>query len=818
MNDCIKAKNIKLLNLVEKGHSSFTLMKVINAAVDNFIDEDFIIHVLGNTPTCKSIIADFRLLDTTYYSVWCLRAFDFNIITIEKLYSKFKTLEELVKDKQGFEELHLNVNSINKLFYALEVLGQSFDEVIEIDELKRIITDLIKQNEPIQNNQLKETLYSLYKRISSSDIDDVLDNLLREKKIFISIEGYKIKKPDLCFYLSNSDNEADKIFLKVLSGFTYEEVALSYGITRQRVEQIIKKQTNKYPIFEKEKEYYSIFKEYIYEKEFVELLNFNEPLIRYVKYKYGIKPKAISNENNFLKYLVSYGQVESDIGKKYLEEKSFCLINGQIVKRDFINLFTIFVNDNNIHRFNFDDLVVDYNGFLTKNRIEDKKVFVDSINLDVLARKLYNNSRFINVEKNIYLVYNADSLSSEFLDKTREYLEDFEGYGSVKYFYDRNKELCVSNFLNDEKDLFALLKELYSKEFSKKIDFIRNPVICEKGVDKIKYIENMILDLELPSTVENYLDYIYENTGLNRNSILANFSKMINKYRNKEGLISLDDDLDKETSKTLVEILSGVDCFGNDYFEKIIDMKLKIEPRNIMNISVLGKFGYCYTRDVIYKNTYNNKNDALYHAISKMDYIITKNDLYRICDKKYLKCSDFSDLSYIVQIGNDKYLNLIKRGQIDVLNDLKKNLKNVINDNVIYNLDIFMETSSYKDRLLNANTEYSNLLYSFDDKEILKSTICSMKEFSYIRVSDSIIFSKEKLSYQVVLSSMLKEYGSMSLLELQEKLYELYLIEKKFSNCELAEMGFYCPFSSEKVYLNKEYYNLEMEEILNGNT
>ena len=93
-----------------------------------------------------------------------------------------------------------------------------------------------------------------------------------------------------------------------------------------------------------------------------------------------------------------------------------------------------------------------------------------------------------------------------------------------------------------------------------------------------------------------------------------------------------------------------------------------------------------------------------------------------------------------------------------------------------------------------------------------------MKEFSYIRVSDSIIFSKEKLSYQVVLSSMLKEYGSMSLLELQEKLYELYLIEKKFSNCELAEMGFYCPFSSEKVYLNKEYYNLEMEEILNGNT
>jgi len=42
-----------------------------------------------------------------------------------------------------------------------------------------------------------------------------------------------------------------------------------------------------------------------------------------------------------------------------------------------------------------------------------------------------------------------------------------------------------------------------------------------------------------------------------------------------------------------------------------------------------------------------------------------------------------------------------------------------------------------------------------------------------------------------------------------------YKIKKEFTNSELSEMGYYCPKSSEKVYLTKEYYEKEMEEILN---
>ena len=91
----------------------------------------------------------------------------------------------------------------------------------------------------------------------------------------------------------------------------------------------------------------------------------------------------------------------------------------------------------------------------------------------------------------------------------REYLSKFDGYGSVLLFYNQNQKICLYNNIHDENELFIVMKRLFAKEFKKSIEFIRNPTLAKKGIDKETYIETLLLDLNLPCTVEDFLDYIY---------------------------------------------------------------------------------------------------------------------------------------------------------------------------------------------------------------------------------------------------------------------------------------------------------------------
>lgn len=64
----------------------------------------------------------------------------------------------------------------------------------------------------------------------------------------------------------------------------------------------------------------------------------------------------------------------------------------------------------------------------------------------------------------------------------REYLIDFEGYGSTLLFYKQNQKLCNNNRINDENELFVIMKRIFAKEFKDSIEFIRNPTLEKKGL------------------------------------------------------------------------------------------------------------------------------------------------------------------------------------------------------------------------------------------------------------------------------------------------------------------------------------------------
>lgn len=812
----VKLQNLKLLNLVERGHSSRTLLRILSEVNGRLIKKDDIYEILGNTPTAEHIISDLYLMQANYYSIYCLLFFDINLFIIEKIKEKYDTCDLLSSKFEEFSEtIKLQKGTYDKVLFALNELSN----VMKISPKTEILNQ-IKQNEPILNNILKEKILNKYPLLSVYEFDCIIDELIAENKISNTFDGFKIRKEQIGDYLLKSIDPRDELVLKKCRGATLESIAQQMSITRERVRQIIKKRISSYPVFYNENKYYKFLSIYNFENEELDLVGLNDSiLIEYIFLKYEIKPTKSS-----IDYINDLNLFDSDLGKKVLRKHKLIIIGNELVNFDFITMFKKFVYNYSIHSFCVDDIAEEYNNFLSNLNIFNEELYIHSdINdLKTKARKIENQKSFIPVTGRKFLIYNQDSLSFDFIEAMDKYLNDFYGYGSVQYFYDRNKELCNKNFIYDEYELFALMKRLYGSKFDNKIEFVRNPVIVAKGVDKESFIENMILDMELPCTVEKYLEHIHETTGLKESSVLANFTDVINRFKNSNGLISLDDEIPKEDYERLCQDLNGCKCIGYNYLRDKLEIRYISDSKKVellLNSNNLKKIGYIKTNTSIYSNIYNNRLDAVQNELLEMDYILTENELSRISNKEYFyyKMYDLVDECLVVKISENNYLNIVKRGQTNIIKKLKKDIEEALDKNGIFTIDDYLDSYEFK-KTIELNTEYKDLLYSFDTKAIMSYLIMTIRNINYLNSSGTIIFSKSELSMKILLDNIINEYGSLTLIDLKEKMMDEYKIKKEFSNSELSEMGYYCPKSSEKVYLTKEYYEREMEDILNGDS
>ena len=807
--DCITKYNLKLYNLIECGHSEKTISRIMSRIGGKKIGSEDVYNVIGNTLTADSIVNDLSKMTEDYFSIYCLLYFDINIFVVNKIREKYDSIEMLATEVEELpSKLKLHQNTISKILYAINELSDAF----KIDT-KTEILNIIKENESINNNTLKEFLLNKYQNLSVREYDEYVDQLINENKITYGSDGFKIKKKNISEYLVYSNDPKDLIVRKKCSGETFEKIAKDIGVTKQRIQQILKKQISHYPIFENELKYKNLLCTYKFDSIELNLMKIDLVLAEYVYLKYNLKPTKTS-----LDYINDFNLFNSLLGVHVLKNKNLTIIHNELIELDFITIFKKFVSDSKISSFTVDEIVNEFNDYLRKFGINDKSVFIElSDDLECKIRKISNSKSFIRVYGNHFIVNNQDELSFDFVNMMRNYLDDFEGYGSVELFYDKNTELCNKNNIFSSNELFALMKEIFSKEFENKIKFDRNPVIVSKGIDKSRFIENLILDMDLPCTVNDYLQYVHMVTGLKETSVLANFGGIINQFKNANGLISLEDDISK-TDKDLLYQLLDCDCIGYNYLKEKLDIKFNSNNEKIevlLNANNLRKMGYIKTNTSVYSEKYSSRLESVFEQLKNMDYSITEMSLSKISNIEYFyyKTYDCIDKCYLIKINKNTYLNLIKRNQCELVRKLKDDILLSLDDNMIYSLDNYMESIEFK-KVLNTNVEYKDLLYSFNSKVMIEYLIMTNRNISYVNSLGTIIFSKMELSIRKILDKIMFEYESLTILELKEILYEKYKIKKDISNSELSDMGYYCPKSSEKVYLNKNYYEKEMEKLL----
>lgn len=820
MSDTILRKNIQLLNMVDKKipyHDVLALIhKYSNREIGVIEIESFF---RDNLRICHKILDAFDELDRSYFSLNCLLYFGLNFITIENLKNHFLTLDHIGKNISLLDSLNLRATIYNSIYASLKALDLlpnaefNFDGPIE-DE----IVWYISKHEPCPNNALKEYILNKHMEIESSEYDGLVDYLLRIKKINLSTSGFKIKKNDLIEYLESSENKKDAMILKKIRGMTLNEIKNDLGITRQRVQQIIENRLSKLPVFSGEESLAKILSIYKLSNEELNILKLDVDLAEFIKLRYKIKPKKTG-----IDYVVDFKLFNTNQGKEILSANNMVFVKGnllQLSRGSFSELFYLFTTENEIYSFDLEEIWPCFNKFLNDQFITEDSLFFSGDNDLVLkSRKLLKSSDFINVNGHKFLVYRPGEISYDFLQQARQFLDEFEGYGSAGLFFENNKDLCLANHINDENELFALLKKVFAKEYDKKIEFIRNPTLMRDGINKERYLENLILDMELPCTVADYLDYVHKVTGLKQSSVLANFNNMINQFKNCDGLLSLEDDLTEEETEALKSVLGDRKCVGFNYIKELLEIRYGDKSQIFLNGNILKKIGYSKTDTCIYKDIYPNRISAVVDCLQECSMIVSEIELYKIANIEYFyyRVFDASEECLVLKISEGKYLNLIARGQSELVKKIKTALINACDDNEFYSLDNFIEEQAFKD-LLEIDDEFKELLFAFDTRQLLKSIISTERKFNYIDSKNAFIFSKSELSLKLIIQKIMNSNEILLIGDLHEILYNEYGIEKNFSNKELADMGFYCPASSEKVYLNIDYYSLEMEDVLNGNS
>lgn len=810
MNKCL-LKNMKLFKLVEYNHSYRKIIKLVKELGNREASEDLIYEILGDTSSVRSIIGDLNIVyNSNHYSLWCLSYYGVNSFTIERLKNEFDDLNILSTRINDLSSLGVHKTTLNKILRGINDL-----KLNRKSQLEQEIMKIIEANEPITNCDLKTIIFNKYFDVDSNMFDSLIDSMLSRRLITNNISGYKICHFDLDTYLMQSSNEIDNIIYDCCNGKTFETCGQDKGLTGKKVRQKVENRIQRLPIFDNEKEYLQLQKKYKFMKEDIIILKMDLILWKYVNLKYGTE----SPEKDVIDYLKENNLCDTEIGEKVFYNHELIIIDNEIVKNDFIDIFIRFIHKQKFSSFKIYDIIENFNMFLKNNNISNKNYYIEKDNLSVICRKLENSGKFLNVGSKKFIYFEEDALSSDFVELMKQYLLNFEGYGSVLLFLENNRKLCNSNRISNENELFVIMKRLFSKEFKDKIEFIRNPTLSKKGVNKEIFIENLLLDLDLPCEVEVYLNYIRQITGLKQTSVASNFCNIINKYKNVDGLLSLDSEYSHEEEKKFKELLGDRECIGMNMFDFQVRKVFGNEDTRFLNSNIIKKFGYCKTNTSIYKDCYQSRLDAVRTILKQQDIILDDVKINQFTNLEFLINRQYDALKecLVIKIEDNKYLNIVARNEQDCIKQLKFDLLNLLDDEQIYELNEFLDSDLFK-KLIHDGNEYKNILYSFDTKEILKFIFSTTDGFSYLSQGDTFLVSKGIITYDLLVNRIMQEYEILSIGEFKEIFYEKYGITKSFSNTDLSNMGYYCPYTSEKVYLSKEYYEYEMEEYLNGNS
>ena len=331
------------------------------------------------------------------------------------------------------------------------------------------------------------------------DIKYLLDN----NKLNKENEYYYIPYPKLLDQLDLLKEEYRTIILKKLEGRTLESIGNDYGVTRERIRQIISKNFSKLPVLEEDR-YHQLFEEYDFDcQTFCEVFSVKKYVYYYLKEKYTKGEKEVID----LLELDTLNEHQKEIIRK---KCNIIIYNDEHLVVSKSNILEAILRYKN-QQIDIDEIIILYNEFLNKYNLQNELEYLTKESYRNIEGILDRSRNVISSYNRKYRYYEITKLSKEQILNLEELLKLESGIYSTELFINNNQLLIKELDIKDEYELHYILRKLFSE--NPKLNFTRMPDIgINYSKNRTEFLEEQIKELS-PINVDEFVKYMYDNYG-----------------------------------------------------------------------------------------------------------------------------------------------------------------------------------------------------------------------------------------------------------------------------------------------------------------
>lgn len=642
------------------------------------------------------------------------------------------------------------VNDKNNQYVMLAIDNLNF--VDKLSELFNLDVDFYKSNRIDVNELKKENAITLSN--------------------FLKTDGYR--NDILSYYLDHNLP-------------TLQEMGDEFGITRERIRQILIKIKRDLPEIKEVIQYEDVYTTYDISKDFfVNVFCSDEKVYEMLAFvfdgKKGYKDKGnqdivefVLADDNFSSNQKQYAlKVKEDREKQSLKKRSKRSLAVEILADNHTPMSEVDVYQRLCELYpnrNF------YNSRSVGSLLRRDKEAIFSINTGYRYRQSNNDS----------------SLLTELGNKFKN-LDD--GAYSMNYVFDNNRELMDKLDILDGSELHNAVKEIFELNIPN-VELGRNPEFVKGDLTKREYVFHELRKFD-GQQVTKFAKYMNNKYGLHEGTIAAYITAEFSNHILNSSIYFNSHEYTELVEK--IKPYLGKPFYSVDVFNSIIKNHVAKIPDDEEFIYELG---YMERSDIIVSTKYNSATAALSEYIlnNKIFSRDVNNPLFKTVAYTQTITRLVNDLK-VIKIDDNKYINmeyLEHRGfDKNIINVFVKNVENNVNDD--YFTIESIRKKGFKDEIFGTGLEditLDDLIHVSDDFY----TVTQSYPHVYCRNS-----SKRYL--KDFFYSELTKIKVADINELTENINDNYGLDfdKYVVQARLVEMGaFYSP-ELQRIYLNKEDY------------
>lgn len=689
------------------------------------------------------------------------------------------------------------------------------------DLIEKKILDLYKQK-PFYGfsfNDFKENL-QLQQTIPDDRLKHIIGKLIATKKVeYVDFRCYRVYEI-FSDFLSQSkiDSRSRKMIEKRLQGYTLDEIGKYYGLSRERVRQIVKKYIDKV-----RNEYHSLMGVDYFDEDYYRYLYANYDIDKKVAEEWlGISQKVFhymelidiqKGKKDLKDALDDYGNI--DVGlrlkiKNYLNRDKLFIDNRWVSKkRPFLEEIVAkrFCKEN----VSFDSFVKIYNDFLREQEVSyDKNIYYT----DAVLR-----TRKHHLAEAKYLLWKQNEQMRYYDIEGHDYTElldalNFSAFENIEMstlkFVEEYPDLLDRYDIRDQYELHNLLRKILTEGCYNEFHCGRMPVICFGHFDRNAAIYELLKN-NAPISQNDLCEMIHKEYGYDIAVIQGSYLKSFTQYYHN-GMYVMDQKVMSDLEYDRLRSLLTEDFYYIDEIQKIYLDAVPDGDVDMINPYNLKKLGF------IVLTKYAIQNYPSLEAYC--EHILTCRDIIDISQyrKRFVYVPMFSQK--LMELKRN--LEIIEFEPNQIINISKLNISGVAKDDIhkfcsdVYN---FVDNDEYFSIQKIKKSGFDSKLFDLGFSDWFYSNLLvSDERFSFGTMFGNLIFytGNKKITIKSFEESIVRRERIIDTFDLINELTDVYgcIIKEKWDVIyKLQDTEVYYDKYLDRLYKDENTYNLEIEQI-----